>query len=93
MLKTKAATYVLHGCVTTGHVSALVASTLEMRGTLRKAARVNRGLFQERSSLGGFGFDIMSRVSGDNAGQSSQADGNNGSEMNHDCVIEAVEGE
>jgi hypothetical protein len=76
-LKTKAATYVLHGHVATGHVSALLASTLKARGTLCKAARVDRGIFQECSSLGSFSFNIMSRVSRHNASQSSQADGNN----------------
>lgn len=83
-LKTKAATNVFHGHVATGDVSVLLASTLKARGTLGKAARVNRGILQEFSSLGSFSSNIMSGVSGHNASQSSQADGNNRCEMNHD---------
>ena len=89
-LKTKAATKVLHGQVATDHISVLLASTLKARRTLRKAARVNRGTFQEFSPLSSFGSNIMSWVSGHDASQSSQADGNNRGEVNHDRGIEVV---
>jgi hypothetical protein len=89
-MKTKAATYVLHGHVATGNVSALMASTLKARGTLRKAARVNWGIFQECSSLSSFSSDIMSWVSRHNASQSSQADGSNRCKMNHGQGIDLI---
>lgn len=83
-LKTKAAAKVLHGQVATDHISVFLATTAKVRRTLRKAARVNRGTLEEFSPLSSFGLNIMSRVSGHDAGQSSQANGNSRCEMNHD---------
>lgn len=91
-LNPKVATNVLHSSMATSNVSALMASTLKTRCTLRKTARVNRGVLQECSSLGSFGSDIVPWVSGRNASQSTQADGNDRCKMNHGRNINQTTG-
>lgn len=68
---------------TANKIGVLMATGLELGGTLREAALVNGGVLQEGSTLGGLSTNIVARMSRDSTSQTEKADGEGGSKLNH----------
>jgi hypothetical protein len=70
-----------HTVGTAKNIGVLMATGLELGGTLREAALVNGGVLQEGSTLSSLSTNIVTGMSRDS--QTEKADGEGGSKLNH----------
>jgi len=83
ILEAAAAANMLNSMLATSNILPLKTTSLQLRGTLRKAASLNVGTLQEGSTLSSFGLDIVAGMSGNKTDQTDQADGKSRGELHH----------